>query len=130
MGQPGDIEKSELLAAIEFFQGCTAREIDDIAKLAVDRHFAPGDELCNQGEADTEVFVLVEGEATVTIDGNQVAMVGTGDVVGELSMLGRGRRTATLTAVTPLHVLVMDPREVDSVLAADPSSAKRLGPRH
>jgi CRP-like cAMP-binding protein len=49
-----------------------------------------------------------------------------GEIVGELSMLGTGRRGATLRAITPLDVLVLDPREIDSVLAADPSSARRL----
>jgi len=48
---------------------------------------------------------------------------------GELSMLDSGRRSTTLRAVTPRQVLVLDPREIDSVLAADPSSARRLS-RH
>jgi CRP/FNR family cyclic AMP-dependent transcriptional regulator len=119
-----------LLKQIEFFQGCTDRQIADIAKLVEDRHLDAGATLCRQGDYESEVFVLVEGEASVAIDGSQVATVGTGEVVGELSMGTGGRRTATLTAVTPLHVLVLDPREVDSVLMSDPGSAKKLGPRH
>ncbi len=119
-----------LLKQIEFFQGCTDRQIADIAKLVEDRHLGAGETLCRQGDYESEVFVLVEGEASVTIDGSQVATVGTGEVVGELSMETGGRRTATLTATTPLHVLVLDPREVDSVLMSDPGSAKKLGPRH
>ena len=119
-----------LLKQIEFFQGCTDRQIADIAKLIEDRHLETGETLCRQGDYESEVFVLVEGEASVTIDGSQRATVGTGEVVGELSMETGGRRTATLTAVTPLHVLVLDPREVDSVLMSDPGSAKKLGPRH
>ena len=86
--------------------------------------------LRRQGDYESEVFVLIEGEASVTIDGSQRATVGTGEVVGELSMETGGRRTATLTATTPLHVLVLDPREVDSVLMSDPGSQKKLGPRH
>ena len=119
-----------LLKQIEFFQGCTDRQIADIAKLVEDRHLDAGQTLCRQGDYESEVFVLVEGEASVTIDGSQVATVGTGEVVGELSMETGGRRTATLTATTPLHVLVLDPREVDSVLMSDPGSAKKLGPRN
>ena len=119
-----------LLKQIEFFQGCTDRQIADIAKLVEDRHLEAGEVLCRQGDYESEVFVLVEGEASVTIDGSQRATVGTGEVVGELSMETGGRRTATLTATTPLHVLVLDPREVDSVLMSDPGSAKKLGPRH
>jgi CRP/FNR family cyclic AMP-dependent transcriptional regulator len=122
-------QKSALIAQIDFFRGCTQREIDDIAKLLVDRHFAVGDELCRQGEAETHGFVLVDGEAAVVEDGEEVGTAKPGDVVGELSMLGTGRRTATLRAVTPVHVLVVEPQEIDSVLSADPSSGQRLGRR-
>ena len=121
-------EKSALIKQVDFFTGCTQREIDDIAKLLEDRHFAVGDELCRQGEAETHGFVLVEGEAAVLVDGAQVKTAGAGDVVGELSMLGSGHRTATLRALTPVHALLIAPDEIDSVLSADPSSAKRLGP--
>jgi cGMP-dependent protein kinase len=121
--------KSALLSQVDFFKGCTQREIDDIAKLVLDRHFAEGEELCHQGDAETHGFVVVEGEAAVLVDGQQVATVTAGDVVGELSMLGSGHRTATLRAITPVHTLVIEPDEIDSVLSADPSSAKRLGRR-
>jgi CRP-like cAMP-binding protein len=122
-------EKSALIAQIDFFRGCTRREIDDVAKLLVDRHFGVGDELCRQGDAETHGFVLVDGEAVVIEDGEEVGTAMAGDVVGELSMLGTGRRTATLRAVTPVRVLVIDPQEIDSVLSADPSSGRRLGRR-
>ncbi len=72
---------------------------------------------------------MVEGEAAVLVDGAQVATVTVGDVVGELSMLGNGHRTATLRALTPVHALVIEPDEIDSVLSADPSSSRRLGHR-
>ena len=121
--------KSALISQVDFFKGCTQREIDDIAKLLVDRHFAVDEELCRQGEAETYGFVLVEGQAAVFVDGQQVALATAGDVVGELSMLGNGHRTATLRALTPVHALLIEPDEIDSVLAADPSSGQRLGRR-
>ena len=122
-------EKSALIAQVDFFKGCTQREIDDVANLLVDRHFAVGEELCRQGDAELNGFVLVDGEAAVLVDGEQVATAAAGDVVGELSMLGTGHRTATLKALTPVHALLIQPDEIDSVLSADPSSARRLGRR-
>ncbi len=122
-------EKSALISQVEFFEGCTQREIDDIAKLLSDRHFAVGEELCHQGDAENFGFVIVEGDAAVLVDGDQVATTTAGDVVGELSMLGNGHRTATLRVVTPVHALVIEPDEIDSVLSADPSSSRRLGRR-
>lgn len=123
------VEKSALIAQVDFFKGCTQREIDDVAKLLVDRHFGIGEELCHQGDAVTYGFVLVDGEAAVVVDGEQVAIATGGDVVGELSMLGTGHRTATLRALTPVHALLIEPDEIDSVLSADPSSGQRLGRR-
>lgn len=125
-----DTDKSALLQQIDFFKGCTQRQVDDIAKMANDRHFSPGEILCEQGAFESDVFVLVEGQASVRKDGTQVAVVGAGEVVGELAMVTGGHRSATLEAITPLHVIVLDPREVDSVLSADPGSAKKLGPRN
>ena len=117
----------ELLNRVEFFKGCTNRELTDLAHLAEERAFADGAELCHEGEFGNDVFVIIDGEAAATIDGEPVGTVTAGEVVGELAMLGTGRRTATLRAVGPMRVLVLDPREVDTVLAADPSSASRLG---
>lgn len=122
-------DKLAALAKVDFFEGCTDRELTDISHLAEQRGFAPGDELCHESAFDRIVFVVVDGEATVTKRGEEVGVVGAGDVVGELAMLGDGRRTATLTARTPMTVLALEPDEVDSVLAADPSSAQRLGRR-
>ena len=124
------MEKATVLAGIDFFKHCTARQIDDIAKLVGERELEPGDILCRQGEHGTDAFVLVDGQAAVIFDGNQIAVVGPGEVVGELAIDHGGLRTATLRAITPLHVLVVDPREIESVLASDPSSAQDLGPRH
>jgi CRP/FNR family cyclic AMP-dependent transcriptional regulator len=129
MKELGAAEKSALIAQVDFFKGCTQSEIDDVAKLLVDRHFDVGEDLCHQGDAENHGFVLVEGEAAVLVDGEQVATAGAGDVVGELSMLGTGHRTATLRALSPVHALLIEPDEIDSVLSADPSSGQRLG-RH
>lgn len=122
-------ERAEILSGIDFFRKCTPREIDDIAKLAEDRNYGPGEELCHQTDATLDAFALVDGEVSIIVDGEEVATARPGDVIGEMSMLGSGHRTATVVAITPVRVFVIDPREVDSVLAADPSASQRLG-RH
>lgn len=55
-------ERAALLAWIDFFKGCTQRQIDDIAKVVESRDLSAGDVLCRQGEPDTDIFVLVEGK--------------------------------------------------------------------
>ena len=118
--------KQQLLRKIPFFQGCTEPELRDVAHLTEERHVPAGSDLCRQGDFENEVFVILEGGAEVVIDGASVGTTTLGEIVGELSMLGSGKRAATLRAIATMHVLVLDPREIDSVLAADPSSARRL----
>jgi CRP-like cAMP-binding protein len=121
-----DEDKQKFLRGLSFFSGCTDRQLGDIARLAEERVLSIGTELCREGEFGNEVFVIVEGSADVTIDGRSVEITRVGEIVGELAMLGGGRRAATVRALEEMHVLVLDPEEIDSVLAADPSSARRL----
>ena len=55
------------------------------------------------------MFLLLEGMLDVEIDGETVARVGSGTVLGELAVLGNGRRTATLRAARPSRVAVLTP---------------------
>lgn len=122
-------EKRAALAEIDFFAGCTERQLADVAHLAVERDLDPGTELCHEGEFGQDAFVVLDGEASATVGGSVVGSVGPGEVVGELAMLGDGHRKATLVARTPMRVLVLDADDVDSVLAADPHAQENLGPR-
>ena len=118
--------RRRLLAGLDFFSGCTEGQLRDISHLTQDRSVAEGSLLCRQGAFENDVFVIVNGEAEVIVDGARVGTTHVGEIVGELAMLGRGRRAATLRALTPMQVLVLDPGEIDSVMAADPSSTQRL----
>jgi CRP-like cAMP-binding protein len=121
-----DEDKQEFLGGLSFFSGCTDRQLRDISRLVEERVIPVGTELCREGEFRNEVFVIVEGSADVTIGGRSVESTRVGELIGELSMLGSGRRAATVRSVEVMRVLVLDPEDVDSVLAADPSSAGRL----
>ena len=118
--------KQDLLSRIGFFGGCTEAELRDVAQLAEERRIPIGKDLCVQGAFENDVYLVVEGEADVIIEGAAVGRTKIGEIVGELAMLGSGTRAATFRARTELVVLVLDPREIDSVLAADPSSAPKL----
>jgi Cyclic nucleotide-binding domain len=65
--------------------------------------------LVEQGEPGADMFLLLEGVLAVEIDGDTVAQVGAGALLGELAVLGDGRRTATLRAVRPSRVAVLTP---------------------
>ena len=74
-----------LLAKIEFFEGCTESQLRDVAHLAGERRIATGDDLCQQGDFENDVFVVVEGKADVIVHGSSVGTTEIGEIVGELS---------------------------------------------
>jgi Cyclic nucleotide-binding domain len=71
------------------------------------RRVGRGECLVEQGEAGTDMFVLLDGVLQVEIDCEPVAEIGSGAVLGELAVLGDGRRTATLRAVRASRVAVL-----------------------
>lgn len=77
------------------------------------RRLSPGDVLTRQGQAGDEVYLLLDGVLRVDVDGEELADVGPGAVLGERAVLENGRRTSTLTAVTPARVAVAAKEAVD-----------------
>jgi hypothetical protein len=88
------------------------------------RKLQPGDVLVEQGAAGDALFLLLDGILRVTVDGQPVAELGPGAVVGERAALEDGVRTATLTAVTPVRVAAAPVADVD------PSALEELAGGH
>ena len=98
----------ELIANAPLFAGCSGDEIDSIATRATTRSAALDETVCREGDDGGECFVILDGRAKVTISGSPIATLGPGDVFGEASMLDCGPRVATVSALTELHLLVLD----------------------
>jgi cAMP-dependent protein kinase regulator len=111
----------EPLRGVSLFRGATDAELVEISKVTTELALDAGTTLATQGTAAREAFVILEGEAEVTVDGQHVATVGEGACVGEVALLDHGARSATVTAVSPMRVLVLDPREFHSLLLSVPS---------
>jgi Cyclic nucleotide-binding domain len=77
------------------------------------RRLRPGQALVEQGEPGEELFLLFDGVLAVEADGRTLAEVGPGAILGEMALLGGGRRTATLRAVTPCRVAVVPGDRID-----------------
>jgi CRP/FNR family transcriptional regulator, cyclic AMP receptor protein len=113
-------------ADIDLFKGCTRSERDRVSTLTTGLFVREGRALCRQGSIGSEAFVIVEGEASVEIDGARVATLGPSDVFGEMALLDGGPRIATVRALTPTKVLVLNRSEFSSMLAVAPDVAKRI----
>jgi CRP-like cAMP-binding protein len=106
------------LRSIPIFKNLT----DSQRKLAAERlqevDVDPGAVIARQGDFAYHFFVVREGMAAVTIDGELVTSLGPGSTFGEIGILDRGRRTANVVATTPMRLLTMTMGDFDE-LAAD-----------
>lgn len=83
------------------------------------RKVATGKALVEQGEQSSELFVVLDGVLVVEVDGEPVAEVGPGAILGERAVLEGGRRTATLRAATPVKVAVASAEQIDPAALAE-----------
>jgi len=114
------------LRNVPLFASCSNRELQTIAKATDELTVPAGHVLTDQGQMGREAFVIVDGSATVKRNGKKVATLGPGSVVGELSLLDHGPRTATVTADSDATVLVIEQRHFLGVLEDVPALARKL----
>ena len=118
-------ERVELLRNVPLFEGLTDKALKRLDSHVDDVEVLSGEILTFQGKYADQMFVVVTGTAEVTVDGEAVAEVGAGEVIGEIAILGHRKRTATVRAKTPMRLLVMPPREVGWLLD-EPTLAARV----
>ena len=114
------------LASVPLFASCSRKELQTIARASDELTIPAGKTLVEQGDVGRECFVILEGNASVKRNGRKVATLGPGAYFGELSLLDKGPRTATVTADTDLDVLVLGPREFSAVLEQVPGMTHKL----
>lgn len=81
-----------------------------MAKLADEIDLSPGKEMTRQGSSGREFFVILEGTADVNRDGETINTLRSGDFFGEIALVSRLPRTATVVATSPVHALVVTDR--------------------
>lgn len=116
----------EHLAALPLFSACSKRELSKLARASDELEVDGGRVLVDQGEAGREAFVVLDGTATVKRNNRKIATLGPGDHFGELALLDRGPRTASVVADGPMRLLVLSSRDFGGVLDEVPSIAHKL----
>jgi CRP-like cAMP-binding protein len=114
------------LQNIAMFSACSKRDLQLVARRAEDVHVPAGKVLVNEGETGHEFFVILDGTARVTRHGKRVATIGPGAAFGELALLDKAPRNATVIAETPMELVVLGQREFAGIIDEVPGFARKL----
>ena len=132
----GGNQKTDLIHKVPLFARCSRAELKEIAMLADEIDLHEGKEMTREGEPGREFFVLLEGTADVRKKSRKVNALGPGDFFGEIALVSREPRTATVIATSPVRALVITDRSFRRLLDDAPqvqtkvmeAMAERLAP--
>jgi CRP-like cAMP-binding protein len=114
------------LGSISLFSALSRKELERVGRVADELTVREGHQLVTQGDVGREMFVLVDGQATVSRNDTTIGTIGPGSAVGELSLLDHGPRTATVTCDTDCTVLVLGAREFTALLDDVPDLTHKM----
>jgi CRP-like cAMP-binding protein len=119
-------KQSEYLATVPLFSALSRSELRQIVQVAEELDVPPGRVLVTEGRTGREFFLILEGEATVRRNGRKVATLGPGQYFGELALIDRGPRSASVESASDMKLLVLGQREFAGLLESMPGVAAKL----
>jgi CRP/FNR family transcriptional regulator, cyclic AMP receptor protein len=119
-------ESVDLLKRVPIFEGLNDRELERIAGSMKQRTFRAGDTVTTEGRGGVGFFVIEDGEARVTIHGDERRRLGPGDYFGEVALLTDSPRTATITAESELRCYGMTSWDFKPLVESHGSIAWKL----
>ena len=114
------------LAKVPLFSACSKKELQTIARASDEVHVPAGKVLVEEGRPGHEFFLILEGKASVKRGKKKIASLSPGQYFGEMALLDRGPRSATVVADTDMDVLVLGQREFAGVIDEVPAMAHKL----
>jgi CRP/FNR family cyclic AMP-dependent transcriptional regulator len=132
----GSNSKVDLIKGVPLFASASKQELAEIASIADEIDLPEGKVLIREGDTGREFFVLIDGTAEVTRGGKKVASIGPGDFFGEIALIAKTPRNATITTTSPVRTLVITDRAFRQLLDHSPqiqigvltALAERLAP--
>jgi len=118
--------KLEHLANVRMFSSLNRKELSLVAKAADVVTIKAGNEVVQEGSPGHEFFLILDGEASVKRGKRKIATLGAGSYFGEMALLDRGPRSATIVADTDLKLVVLGQREFMGLLDQVPALSHKL----
>jgi CRP-like cAMP-binding protein len=119
-------DQMALLARVPLFSACSKKELQQLARRAESRQIPAGTVIVREGAAGDAFYVIVSGEAEVDRSGKVVATIGPGSFFGDLALLDKAPRNATVTAKTDMELIVLGQREFWAMLDESSAFARKL----
>jgi CRP/FNR family transcriptional regulator, cyclic AMP receptor protein len=116
----------EALARVQLFRGFTRKELRTVAALTTCIDVPAGHTFCHEARHGRELLVVMDGSASVTVNGEEIRTIGPGEFFGEIALLDFGVRVATVTASTDMRVLSMTRGEFVALVSQVPTLACRV----
>jgi CRP-like cAMP-binding protein len=122
----GKDAKMELLKRVPLFSKLDKKSLQDVAHIADQLDLPSGKEMATEGDRGREFFVLLKGEADVTKAGQRINTMTEGDFFGEIALVTKMPRTATVTATSDVDVLVITEHDFDALLKRSPEIGRAV----
>ena len=116
----------ELLRRVPLFSDLEERDLEAVANTMREVTFRAGQEVTTEGGGGVGFFIIEDGRATVTVHGTERGKLGPGDYFGEVALIDRTDRTATITADTELRCLGMTSWDFRPIVEANGTIAWKL----
>jgi CRP-like cAMP-binding protein len=118
----------DTLSELDLFAACSRAELQRVEPLITPIRLRAGHVLIREGTIGHEFIIITKGDAAVSVEHSAapLAFIGPGGFVGEMALLNHEPRSATVTAITPLSILVSSDREFGGLLRAAPSISEKI----
>jgi CRP-like cAMP-binding protein len=119
-------EKIRWLAQVPLFAGCSPENVARLADVSGEQEFEPGQVIVQQGQVGNGLYIVVTGEVRIISGDDELARLGAGETIGELSVIDQQPRVASAVAATETTCLALASWDLIAMLERDPSLAMNL----
>ena len=116
----------DLIQRVPLFAGLDRKELEDLAGWFKERSFSEGEEVVSEGRGGIGFFVIEDGQAGVTVHGDERGSLGPGDYFGEVALIDEGARSATITAKSNMRTYGLTSWEFRPLVETNASIAWKL----
>ena len=113
-----------LLRQVSFFRPLPFAMVEHLASVLQSATYEPGDVIIREGEPGERFYIIAAGRARATREGRQLREMGTGESFGEIALLRRIPRTATVTAISRLEARILAREEFLAAVTGSPESVE------